>query len=81
MTLGGLKQGVTPLDMAHAYETFAAGGERDHAARSAPATTGPVGIDVGARGQERQGRSRSNRSNGARRVLTPDVARPETADA
>ena len=23
MTLGGLKQGVTPLDMAHAYETFA----------------------------------------------------------
>ena len=24
MTLGGLKQGVTPLDMAHAYETFAA---------------------------------------------------------
>jgi len=26
MTLGGLKQGVTPLDMAHAYETFATGG-------------------------------------------------------
>src|SRR4029078_12797194 len=23
MTLGGLKEGVTPLDMAHAYETFA----------------------------------------------------------
>jgi penicillin-binding protein 1A len=26
MTLGGLRQGVTPLDMAHAYETFAHGG-------------------------------------------------------
>ena len=26
MTLGGLQQGVTPLDMAHAYETFATGG-------------------------------------------------------
>src|SRR3954469_4775860 len=28
MTLGGLKQGVTPLDMAHAYSTFATGGRR-----------------------------------------------------
>jgi penicillin-binding protein 1A len=27
MTLGGLKQGVTPLDMAHAYNTFANGGK------------------------------------------------------
>jgi len=27
MTLGGLKQGVTPLDMAHAYQTFASRGE------------------------------------------------------
>ena len=27
MTLGGLKRGVTPLDMAHAYETFASGGD------------------------------------------------------
>jgi penicillin-binding protein 1A len=26
MTLGGLKEGVTPLDMAHAYQTFARGG-------------------------------------------------------
>ncbi|MGH2840079.1 MAG: transglycosylase domain-containing protein, partial [Solirubrobacteraceae bacterium] len=26
ITLGGLKQGVTPLDLAHAYETFATGG-------------------------------------------------------
>ncbi len=27
MTLGGLEEGVTPLDMAHAYETFASGGD------------------------------------------------------
>jgi penicillin-binding protein 1A len=27
MTLGGLRQGVTPLDMAHAYQTFASGGD------------------------------------------------------
>src|SRR5262249_34346727 len=27
MALGGLHQGVTPLDMAHAYETFAQGGK------------------------------------------------------
>jgi penicillin-binding protein 1A len=27
MTLGGLKRGVTPLDMAHAYQTFASGGD------------------------------------------------------
>ena len=26
MSLGGLRRGVTPLDMAHAYETFATGG-------------------------------------------------------
>ncbi len=28
MTIGGLKIGVTPLDMAHAYETLAEGGQR-----------------------------------------------------
>src|SRR3712207_2682049 len=27
ITLGGLRQGVTPLDMAHAYQTFAREGE------------------------------------------------------
>ena len=45
ITLGGLKQGVTPLDMAHAYQTFATGGllvtgslgRRQEGARSASA--------------------------------------------
>ncbi|MCW3014816.1 MAG: hypothetical protein JWO02_1908 [Solirubrobacterales bacterium] len=43
MTLGGLKEGVTPLDMAHAYETFATGGLRMHGSLGA-ADQGPVGI-------------------------------------
>jgi penicillin-binding protein 1A len=43
MTLGGLKQGVTPLDMAHAYEVFAAGGKRVTGTLGA-SEEGPVGI-------------------------------------
>jgi penicillin-binding protein 1A len=43
ITLGGLKQGVTPLDMAHAYETFASGGKRVTGTLGA-ADDGPVGI-------------------------------------
>src|SRR3954468_10261281 len=52
MTLGGLHQGVTPLDMAHAYETFASGGDLIYGTMSPGAensrddvTPGPVGID------------------------------------
>jgi penicillin-binding protein 1A len=53
MTLGGLSQGVTPLDMAHAYETFAQGGRFTYGTLSPGAversdlgtpTPGPVGI-------------------------------------
>ena len=50
MTLGGLKQGVTPLDMAHAYQTFARKGKLVYGSLS-PGTLGknkpvpgPVGI-------------------------------------
>ncbi len=43
MTLGGLSQGVTPLDMAHAYETFAAGGRRVTGTLGT-SDAGPVGI-------------------------------------
>jgi penicillin-binding protein 1A len=43
MTLGGLSQGVTPLDMAHAYETFAAGGKRITGTLGTD-DAGPVGI-------------------------------------
>src|SRR5207302_1977302 len=43
ITLGGLRAGVTPLDMAHAYETFATGGNRviDPGLTN---DTGPIGV-------------------------------------
>jgi penicillin-binding protein 1A len=51
MTLGGLKEGVSPLDMAHAYETFASGGDLVYGTLSPGADNprdgrapGPVGI-------------------------------------
>jgi penicillin-binding protein 1A len=48
VALGGLRQGVTPLDMAHAYETFATGGRRVSGSLSPPGhgsvPAGPVGI-------------------------------------
>src|SRR5215207_5721926 len=53
MTLGGLRQGVTPLDMAHAYETLAQRGRFTYGTMSPGAverkqlgipTPGPVGI-------------------------------------
>ena len=43
ITLGGLKHGVTPLDLAHAYETFATGGLRVTGTLGA-GKKGPVGI-------------------------------------
>src|SRR4051812_85680 len=43
MTLGGLQQGVTPLDMAHAYETIADGGLRVTGSLGA-GEDGPVGV-------------------------------------
>jgi penicillin-binding protein 1A len=44
MILGGLKVGVSPLDMAHAYETFAEGGRRVFAKGLGAPHEGPVGI-------------------------------------
>jgi penicillin-binding protein 1A len=44
MTLGGLHQGVTPLDMAHAYETFIEHGRRVSGTLGA-SDEGPVGIE------------------------------------
>ena len=48
MILGGLRQGVTPLDMAHAYETFARGGKLTYGTLSpgAPAEGERVGLPV-----------------------------------
>jgi penicillin-binding protein 1A len=44
MILGGLREGVTPLDMAHAYETFAMHGQKVVNPRFSQ-TGGPIGID------------------------------------
>jgi penicillin-binding protein 1A len=44
MILGGLKEGVTPLDLAHAYQTFATGGLRVFNARLGAPRQGPIGI-------------------------------------
>jgi penicillin-binding protein 1A len=55
MPLGGLKEGVTPLDMAHAYQTIAQGGRFTYSTMSPGAvdrrelgipTPGPAGIKV-----------------------------------
>ena len=51
IALGGLRQGVTPLDMAHAYETFASGGKLIYGTLSPGQSKkklpvpGPVGIE------------------------------------
>jgi len=46
MVLGGLRDGVTPLDMAHAYETFATGGKRIWNPRLGAPDKGPIGIHL-----------------------------------
>src|SRR3954451_13857786 len=86
--LGGLRQGVTPLDMAHAYETFAQRGELtfgtlspgDPAHRKVTPIPGPVGIEAIGRGAkddfkplELGGHKLVNRKR-PRRVLDPGVA-------
>ena len=72
MTLGGLRQGVTPLDMAHAYETFAAGGKRITGTLGT-SDDGPVGIheitkrnDDEGRRQEEQGQRQARAVGEAR---------------
>ncbi len=52
MTIGGLKTGVTPLDMAHAYETIAHGGER--VSGTLGESEAPVGIEAVGMGSHTQ---------------------------
>ena len=44
MIIGGLKVGVSPLDMAHAYETIADGGRRVYDPKLGAPSEGPSGI-------------------------------------
>ena len=80
MTIGGLTVGVTPLDMAHAYETIAHGGER------VSGTLAKDGAPVGL--QEVQAGDGQPLPDGAKldenvvetkRVLPPEIAASETS--
>jgi penicillin-binding protein 1A len=76
MTLGGLREGVTPLDMAHAYETFATGGKRVSGTLGT-SDDGPVGLRkvLGKDGKPvKGGTNRTIRTP----VLSPAVAQTAT---
>jgi penicillin-binding protein 1A len=79
MTIGGLTIGVTPLDMAHAYETIAHGGER--VSGSLVEDESPVGIqEVRAGSQALQDGSHVDKDRvHTHRVLPADVASSETS--
>ncbi|MEA2136268.1 MAG: penicillin-binding protein, partial [Solirubrobacteraceae bacterium] len=92
ISLGGLKQGVTPLDMAHAYETFARQGKLTYgsmspgAMRNGQPVPGPVGIETIGRREGGKlksinlpdGRPARNRVR-TKRVLDPGVAATVTS--
>ena len=46
MIIGGLKTGVSALDMAHAYETFATGGVKVYNPTLGDSDEGPIGIQL-----------------------------------
>ncbi len=73
MTIGGLTVGVTPLDMAHAYETIAHDGERVSGSLSQPGE--PVGIQEVKVGGHTIDKNRVE----TRRVLPSSVAQTETS--
>src|SRR6202167_5161636 len=79
MTIGGLKVGVTPLDMAHAYETIAHGGDR--VSGSLVSNLQPVGIqEVSSSGQLlSDGHHHDRNAVTLKRVLPAEVASTETS--
>ena len=78
MTIGGLKVGVTPLDMAHAYETIAHDGRRVSGTLAEDGA--PVGIQEVASPQHPlpDGSHRDVNQVVSRPVLPPSVAATET---
>jgi penicillin-binding protein 1A len=79
MTIGGLTVGVTPLDMAHAYETIAHGGQRVSGTLAEAGE--PVGIqEVSAGGGPLpDGARRDINQVRTKRVLPPAIAATETS--
>jgi penicillin-binding protein 1A len=79
MTIGGLTVGVTPLDMAHAYETIAHGGRR--VSGTLAESEAPVGIqevDAGSRSLP-DGHHRDKNQVVTRPVLPAAIASTETS--
>jgi len=78
MTIGGLTVGVTPLDMAHAYETIAHGGRRVSGTLAEDGA--PVAIQEVDAGSNRlpDGSHRDVNQVQTRSVLPPEVAATET---
>jgi penicillin-binding protein 1A len=76
MTLGGLSQGVTPLDMAHAYETFAAGGKRISGTLGT-SKDGPVGIHLITKRNDPEDVVKRNKPK-TKRILSAKLAAIET---
>ena len=76
ITLGGLKQGVTVLDLAHAYETFATGGVLVTGSMGA-GKRGPVGIRKVTMRDTHRERGRNRRR--LKRVLPKNVAETTTS--
>jgi penicillin-binding protein 1A len=76
MTLGGLSQGVTPLDMAHAYETFASGGKRISGTLGT-SKDGPVGIHLITKRNDPEDVVKRNKPK-TKRILSAKLAAVET---
>ncbi|HTA13315.1 MAG TPA: transglycosylase domain-containing protein [Solirubrobacteraceae bacterium] len=79
MTIGGLSVGVTPLDMAHSYETIAHAGQR--VSGSLVSDFEPVGIQEVSAGAHTLSDGHHSDRNAVitKRVLPPDVASTETS--
>jgi len=76
MTLGGLREGVTPLDMAHAYETFASGGKRISGTLGT-SKDGPVGIHLITKRDDSKDVVKRNKPK-TKRILSAKLAAEET---
>ncbi|MEA2404036.1 MAG: penicillin-binding protein [Thermoleophilaceae bacterium] len=71
MVLGGLKEGVTPLEMAYAYSTIANGGKRTSGSM-ASYDMGPVAVE-----QVEDGKHKEKNKTRQKRVLPPAAAETE----
>ncbi len=77
MTIGGLTVGVTPLDMAHAYETIAHNGRR--VSGTMASDEAPVGIqEVEGGASLPDGSRRDVNRVASKQVLPPETAQTET---